>query len=340
MRISDLVLYFALSLLTLDHLEARPIMFLVENVESIDLKAFFRKATITGFEGLSGHSIDKLKKKAPALLDQPENFIDSYKFVEGSIIIDLDLDRIERSLRDNNIFVWGVKRPSVLVWISTESNFKRNFISETIFPENEFDLALREAMQRWDILIKRPVMDLEDTVSLTADELWKSFSSSILNASLRYNSDLVLTIADMEIDKTSRWVLYDNEKIIASGQVKSETVAERVNILITKIIEKIVKNDMENERESVPVTSADTANYQIIILNVVKQQRLLPFLNYLEKTLKDVAILRMEMESDRVKLFVKTDLNNFKFEQLILGYSDILIGESGIYSFSSRETDE
>ncbi|WP_162926351.1 DUF2066 domain-containing protein [Teredinibacter purpureus] len=98
---------------------------------------------------------------------------------------------IERLLRDNNLPYWPINRPTTLVWLVEDNVVDgKQFINADIAPEvlEGFELA---SAQR-GLPLSYPLLDLEDMMSLSAEQLWRLDEAAILEASERYSADAIV----------------------------------------------------------------------------------------------------------------------------------------------------
>ena len=152
-----------------------------------------------------------------------------------------DETAITHLLRSNNLPVWGMTRPSTLVWIAIDERGQRELISNDSKQE-ALSILLQQAKRR-GVPLTLPLLDLTDRTSLRVSDVWGNFESTILRASQRYQTEAVLV---GRVYKTSggwnaRWSLYAdsrrrdwsltgstiNDVLVSGIDVTAETLAMR-----------------------------------------------------------------------------------------------------------------
>ena len=86
--------------------------------------------------------------------------------------------------------IWGQERPATLLWLASEDDSGRFFVSQDSLPE--FISVLENKARLRGIALVFPLLDLEDSTRIRADEVWDGFRQPILDASARYGADSVL----------------------------------------------------------------------------------------------------------------------------------------------------
>ncbi len=86
---------------------------------------------------------------------------------------------------------WPTNRPSTLVWLVEDSlEFGKQFISNDLAPEVIASFE-NNAAER-GLPLTYPLLDLQDQMRLSAEQVWSLDEEAILVASQRYNADVVL----------------------------------------------------------------------------------------------------------------------------------------------------
>jgi len=94
---------------------------------------------------------------------------------------------IEHLLRQAQLPIWPAQRPKVLVWLVAKDQAGLHLV-----PEPTALAALQAQAIYRGLPVITPKMDLEDSLSLTGDDLWQLNLEKIRAASLRYKVDAVL----------------------------------------------------------------------------------------------------------------------------------------------------
>jgi hypothetical protein len=105
--------------------------------------------------------------------------------------VQFDKTAVDAWLRERGLTVWGAHRPGTLIWLGLERDRRRRLFVPELDPATSRFLE-RSAQER-GLTVLLPLMDLEDTRSLSVSDLWGDFDESIRAASARYQPDAVLS---------------------------------------------------------------------------------------------------------------------------------------------------
>ncbi|WP_019604368.1 DUF2066 domain-containing protein [Teredinibacter turnerae] len=99
---------------------------------------------------------------------------------------------VERLLRQEaGMPFWPTNRPGTLVWLVEDSaSYGRQLLGPDDIPA--VFASLNMAAQRRGLPLNFPLMDLEDQLALSADQVWELDETAILSASERYGADVIL----------------------------------------------------------------------------------------------------------------------------------------------------
>lgn len=113
--------------------------------------------------------------------------VDGKTFPAVGLQLNYEPQAIEQLLRESQLPLWPATRPKVLVWLVAKDPTGLRLIPEVT------DLqAMQLQAQYRGLPLSFPKMDLEDSLSLTADDLWAVDLEKIKTASLRYKADAIL----------------------------------------------------------------------------------------------------------------------------------------------------
>lgn len=125
------------------------------------------------------------------------------KQTEKRLKVDFQHKAIQALLRQAQLPMWTANRPNVLIWLVVDDTRHRQLMGAEALPDMQ--LASRQRAQLRGLPLSIPLLDLEDSMALTLDDVWGFNSSLIHGASQRYNSDAVL-VGRVVITSTSRWM--------------------------------------------------------------------------------------------------------------------------------------
>ncbi|WP_449524185.1 DUF2066 domain-containing protein [Cellvibrio sp.] len=113
--------------------------------------------------------------------------VDGKTFPAVGLQLNYEPQAIEKLLRDSQLPLWPATRPKVLVWLVAKDPTGLRLVPEVA------DLqAMQLQAQYRGLPLSFPKLDLEDSLSLTADDLWALDIEKIKTASLRYRADAIL----------------------------------------------------------------------------------------------------------------------------------------------------
>lgn len=119
---------------------------------------------------------------------------------------------IQRIIKAANLPLWGNNRPTVLLWLIKEERGRSVLIDGL---DDSASKAVDNASQVRGVPVVLPVYDLEDSIRLPQESLWGLFSSSILEASKRYDAESVMAARVYKNSKgnwVGQWRFYFKER--------------------------------------------------------------------------------------------------------------------------------
>ena len=207
-----------------------------------DVQEAIDDAIAVAAERLTGIPVIQLMTNAPDLFSLSEALINSYGYEGDSFVADIDVDGLKVRLRAAGIELWEATRPEFLVWVTEERGLERLMVGqEPSLIVNRLILA----SERFDVPVRRPLMDLEDTMALSPAEIWGEFSGAVTSASARYDVKNILVVGDRPERQSLKYWFFDVDGDFQSGEIEGENPDDRVNTLITVFIN--YARDISNE---------------------------------------------------------------------------------------------
>lgn len=131
------------------------------------------------------------------LLAQPEQYVQQFRYLDAAPAADAALElnvhfdgtAVERVLRANGLPVWGRERPPLLLWLAVGGDQRRLIGADSDHPL--YAAAMGVARER-GLTLLFPLLDLEDQARVGYADVWGGFEETVLAASQRYRSQLVL----------------------------------------------------------------------------------------------------------------------------------------------------
>jgi hypothetical protein len=152
----------------------------------------------------------------------PARYVTQYRPGEDdALIVTLDGEAIEATLRRAGKTVWGKDRPLTLVWLAVDwGDGEREIISaddaERLLGQSrsiDRNRLLRERVQAVATMrglpVLLPLLDTEDLANINFSEIWGGFDERLLEASRRYGTSSVLVGRIRPFAMVpSRWTYY------------------------------------------------------------------------------------------------------------------------------------
>lgn len=137
---------------------------------------------------------DPTSKDAPLLVKAGNNiqpYIQQFSYREDSISVLFNEAKINQLLMQAQLRLWGKQRPDIVLWYASEQDFNRRLLADS--SQQSWLENGRKQAALLGLPIRLPVMDLEDTMALSVNDVWGGFDGPLLAASQRYAAPLVLS---------------------------------------------------------------------------------------------------------------------------------------------------
>ncbi len=138
------------------------------------------------------------------LLDQADQFIEQYQYHRMNTISDdltqpdiLELQftfneqELNQAIKQIGLPIWGKSRPEILLWVVVDNAGERMIINEDNYVISIAN-ALKHTFKERGVFVIMPLMDLHDQININAADLWAGFSEPIINASQRYDAQVIV----------------------------------------------------------------------------------------------------------------------------------------------------
>ncbi|AQS35819.1 hypothetical protein Sps_00625 [Shewanella psychrophila] len=184
---------------------------------------------------ISHPSVQAKVKNPSSLLSQF-----GYKEVDGELYLQVSFDhqRIIKLLRDAQLPVWGKQRPLTLIWLVEDDAEARQIVNdESVLDSREL---FQSASESNGVPLLFPVMDLDDNMNVTLNDIRGKFVDQVARASQRYQADyFVMASIDTRGESTKyNFALYpksSDETSLSPLTSKSNTVND-IDTAVKEII--------------------------------------------------------------------------------------------------------
>jgi len=173
--------------------------------ESNAQNAAYRAALTEVLIRVTGSTAVVESEQMATFFPNPAQFVSRYRpGPDGTLIVSLERDAIERVLRQAGAPVWGTDRPLTLVWLAVDWGLGEREIVGADDPERlpgdarsiDRNQLLRERIQdvagRRGIPVAFPLLDIEDMTNVSFSDIWGGFDDPLLFASARYGATSVI----------------------------------------------------------------------------------------------------------------------------------------------------
>lgn len=181
-------------------------------------------------------------------LSNPEGYMEAFRYESGNetleqdgkevpattVVLNFSRVSVEKLLRTAGLPLWPDNRPSVLVWlVKDDLQTGREMVS--LQDSTELSEVVKDEAEERGLPVVTPLMDLEDQVSLNANDLWNLDQSAITEASSRYKPDAIL-VGRYSQTSSGRWIsawtlLHKQSRQVfdIEGQADAELLQSAIN---------------------------------------------------------------------------------------------------------------
>jgi len=250
-----------------------------------------------------------------------------YEYFDGDnaqqfLVVQFEANKINKLLESDELPIWGNRRPLVVLWLATEDELRRELVTQDSYPQLEQLLTDKASRRGLPIVI--PLLDLEDRQLVSVTDVWANFSSPIVSASKRYNSERIVTARLYQGIENNLWKLdwrfSDEVKFTINELVgdKQQIVGQMIDDVADKLaiqyaVESLSFNDSGiynitlsglNDFSSVELAKRQLLSFSVVesvLLKVVKDNK---FHMQLRLTGSDRDLAKaLELDKSFVRLF-------------------------------------
>ncbi|MFK7830857.1 MAG: DUF2066 domain-containing protein [Congregibacter sp.] len=260
----------------------------------------------------SGESSAAESPQVIAALAETERFLLSYRYEESEPDqLKLRLEYDEQAVRDllqrAGLPLWTAKRPEILVWLVSNEEGRRRFVSAAEAPAAES--ALRDSFRKRGVPLLMPLFDLQDARSISPGAAWRQSSASLIEASARYPGATVLAGRVARLSNgnwTGDWKLLDNGRWrsrSSSGANFGAFTDAGAALVAQTLASRYAVSTQENQDQRYQVTLrgvrsyADYSALQSVLGKLEAVQRVVP-----ERLIGDQVTLRIDADADEQQL--------------------------------------
>ncbi|WP_170940636.1 DUF2066 domain-containing protein [Pseudoalteromonas sp. NBT06-2] len=148
-------------------------------------------------------AIRKAKRNIPS-------YMLKYEYFDGDneqqfLVVQFEASKVNKLLEYDELPIWGNRRPLVALWLATEDELRRELVTQDSYPQLEQLITDKASRRGLPIVI--PLLDLEDRQLVSVTDVWANFSSPIVSASQRYNSERIVSARLYQDIENNLWKL-------------------------------------------------------------------------------------------------------------------------------------
>ena len=129
-------------------------------------------------------------------VQKPASYVQSYSYRRDDqddqrrqyLQITFDRASVNRMLREADAAIWGTNRPTTLMWLAVEDQEGRQVLSSGA----ELPQVMEGHFDTRGIPVILPLMDFEDSLNVSAVDVWGMFTDKLEIASRRYGAEAIL----------------------------------------------------------------------------------------------------------------------------------------------------
>ncbi len=214
---------------------------------------------------------------------------------------------VRKILGDAKLPFWSENRPNTLIWLAEDNvEFGKQLLNQA--SEAPIIDSLIDAGNRRGLPIIFPVLDLEDRIALSADDVWSVDEAKLVEASARYDADVILV---GRYSQTSRGEVWSIWQFFHAGA--SQSYDSRVTLDEQKSNAELGENalfplaDFLAERYAILSHGEDSGRLVVEVSGVSDFRAFRKSLDYLEGLAGVSALQVAEVKDEGLLLYLESE---------------------------------
>lgn len=251
-------------------------------------------------------------------LDNPQAYVVGFRYnklndpnPENTDLYALNLafdeTAIKKLLNEAGLPIWGANRAPLMVWWVTKGEGEREIVNPDTAPQ--IVQALSQQAKSRGVPLTFPLLDIQDTETLQAEDIWSFFLDKAKLASQRYGHENILVGRTDFINGfgESRWVL-----LLGDEEIKGEITQGELSPMLAKAIDFAADNIAT--RYAVFNRGTSTTATRLIVSNITNLQGFAAIEQYFQRldAVKQVTASTIKQDAVTFELILNTDLAQFE----------------------------
>ncbi len=214
---------------------------------------------------------------------------------------------VRKILGDANMPFWSENRPNTLIWLAEDNvdvgKQLLNQGSEAPIVESLIDAGLKRGLP-----IIFPVLDLEDRIALSAEDVWSVDEAKIVEASARYGADVILVGRYSQTSRGEVWSIWQFFHAGASQSYDSRvTLDDQKNNTVIGEDALFPLADFLAERYAILSEGEDSGRLVVDVSGVSDFRAFRKSLDYLEGLAGVSALQVAEVKDGGLRLYLESE---------------------------------
>lgn len=224
-----------------------------------------------------------------------------------ALSLTFDEGAIKKLLNEAGLPIWGANRAPLMVWWVTKGEGEREIVNPDVAPH--IVQALSQQAKSRGIPLTFPLLDIQDTETLQAEDVWGFFLDKTKQASQRYGHENILIGRTDFINGfgESRWVLLLGDEVIRGENTQGE-----LSPMLATAIDFAADNIAT--RYAVFNRGNSTTATRLVISNITNLQDFAAIEQYFQRldAVKQVTASTIKQNAVTFDLILNTDLAQFE----------------------------
>lgn len=173
---------------------------------------------------LTGSDAIMANSQVQVELKQAGNYVKQYQMVQRDgrnlLVVSLDQQKITALLSQQQVPVWGSRRPDVLIWLTEKTLAEPKLVLENQHP---LRTSLAQQAKKYGLSFIYPLYDVEDLALVNEGKLWIGDWAAIGSASLRYNAERVQNLLVEQLQDATGQLQY---RLIRQQQLNGQLLPQ------------------------------------------------------------------------------------------------------------------